>query len=39
MIADALTADAFSGTGFVAAIAGFKIFLFFALHNILPNGI
>jgi hypothetical protein len=32
MIADAIAADAFSCAGFIAAVAGFKVFLFFAFH-------
>jgi hypothetical protein len=33
MIADAFTADAFFGTGFIAAIATIEVLFFFALHR------
>jgi hypothetical protein len=32
MVADAIAADALACTGFITAIAGFKVFLFFTLH-------
>jgi hypothetical protein len=36
MIADALAADAFSGAGFIGAVAGGQVFLFFAFHEKSP---
>jgi hypothetical protein len=32
MVADAIAADALACTGFITAIAGFKVFFFFTLH-------
>ena len=32
MIADTVAADTFAGTGFITAVAAFKVYFFFAFH-------